>query len=232
MLVVGFVAGGTDDVDANLETVRLLRSQLRTKSNLKVIEADVMSLLEVAPPARPPPGVDDKPAVDASIPRRCPRTSATRRTSRPTSYLFENPDYWKKIGDEFQAPLIVTGTVLFTPYARSGFVQRENEAVDAYGRRTVEPTRTYMERKGYILRPKFVFIDGRTGAVLHTESLPGGSAVQPESGDAGVVVLLRVDGPPDPRVPQHAEQPEDPRHARPAAVGRGGAAFRLPNPAV
>ena len=26
-----------------------------------------------------------------------------------------------------------------------------------------------MERKGFILRPKFVFIDGRTGAVLDSE---------------------------------------------------------------
>ena len=35
VLVAGFVAGGTDDVDANQETVRLLRSQLRTKSSLQ-----------------------------------------------------------------------------------------------------------------------------------------------------------------------------------------------------
>ena len=42
VLVAGFVAGGTDDVDANQETVRLLRSQLRTKSSLKVIDADIM----------------------------------------------------------------------------------------------------------------------------------------------------------------------------------------------
>lgn len=26
-----------------------------------------------------------------------------------------------------------------------------------------------MERKGFVLRPKFVFIDGRTGAVIDTE---------------------------------------------------------------
>ena len=32
VLVAGFVAGGSEDVDANQETVRLLRSQLRTKS--------------------------------------------------------------------------------------------------------------------------------------------------------------------------------------------------------
>ena len=32
------------------------------------------------------------------------------------------------------------------------------------------PVRTYMERKGYILRPTFIFIDGRTGETLHTET--------------------------------------------------------------
>ena len=31
VLIAGFVAGGTDDVDANQETVRLLRSQLGSK---------------------------------------------------------------------------------------------------------------------------------------------------------------------------------------------------------
>src|SRR5207247_4447534 len=48
VLVAGFVAGGTDDIDANQETVRLLRSQLRTKSTLKVIDADILPLIEVA----------------------------------------------------------------------------------------------------------------------------------------------------------------------------------------
>src|SRR5438045_8921303 len=40
VLVAGFIAGGTEDVDGNLETTRLLRSQLRTKSELRVIDAD------------------------------------------------------------------------------------------------------------------------------------------------------------------------------------------------
>ena len=48
VLVAGFVAGGTEDVDANQETVRLLRSQLRTKSQLKVIDADIMPLFDIA----------------------------------------------------------------------------------------------------------------------------------------------------------------------------------------
>ena len=54
VLVAGFVAGGTDDVDANLETVRLLRTQLRNKSSLKVIDSDVLPLMEVAGQAKPP----------------------------------------------------------------------------------------------------------------------------------------------------------------------------------
>src|SRR5258706_8444443 len=48
VLVAGFVAGGTEELDANQETVRLLRSQLRTKSSLKVIDADVMPLIDIA----------------------------------------------------------------------------------------------------------------------------------------------------------------------------------------
>src|SRR3954454_24602176 len=48
VLVAGFIGGGTEDVDANLETVRLLRSQLRSKSNLRVIEADALALSGLA----------------------------------------------------------------------------------------------------------------------------------------------------------------------------------------
>jgi hypothetical protein len=84
--------------------------------------------------------------------------------------VFANVDYWKRIGEEYQNPLIVTGTVLFMPNARSGFVQREQETYDAFGRRRVVPVRAYTERKGFVLVEKFVFIDGRTGATIHSET--------------------------------------------------------------
>src|ERR687887_2054690 len=48
VLIAGFLAGGSEDVDANLETVRLLRSQLRSKSSLRVIDADVLPLIDIA----------------------------------------------------------------------------------------------------------------------------------------------------------------------------------------
>src|SRR5215210_649828 len=52
VLVAGFISGGTDDVDGNLETTRLLRSQLRTKSELRVIETDVLPLMYVSAEAQ------------------------------------------------------------------------------------------------------------------------------------------------------------------------------------
>jgi len=178
VLIAGFVAGGDEDVDANQETVRLLRSQLRTKSSLKVIDADIMPLVEVAreqtkeatgdeqgsergAAGSPPPGEQVMPL---------PQKIKDEKDLEPYERLFANVAYWKKIGEEYQNPLIVTGTVLFTPHSRSGMVQREQEMYDAMGRRSVVPVRTYMERKGFILRPKFVFIDGRTGATIYSET--------------------------------------------------------------
>lgn len=167
VLVAGFIAGGSEDVDANLETVRLLRSQLRTKSSLKVIEADVLPLTEIS--REQPRGDGEGAPAQAIDPKALPKQITDEKDLEAYDFVFNNTSYWKKLGEEFQSPLIVTGTVLFTPTSSSGFVQKEHEVVDQYGRRTVEPVRTYMDRKGFILRPKFVFIDGRTGTVLDSE---------------------------------------------------------------
>ena len=84
--------------------------------------------------------------------------------------MFANVDYWQRIGEEYQQPLIVTGTVMFTPLQRNSMVQREQEVYDSFGRRRVVPVRTYQERKGFSLDGRFIFIDGRSGATLHSES--------------------------------------------------------------
>ncbi len=211
VLIAGFLAGGSEDVDANLETVRLLRSQLRSKSSLRVIDADVLPLIELAkeqgdtpsntpgtsetgsptegttpPPATPAPantppqtttasGTNGKQAApptdkQAASPNEPSARIKDEKDLQPLEGIFANVDFWKKIGEEYQNPLIVTGSVLFSAHARSGFVQREQEVYDAYGRRRVVPVRTYMERKGFILQPKFVFIDGRTGTTIYSES--------------------------------------------------------------
>jgi hypothetical protein len=163
VLVAGFIAGGTEDVDGNLETTRLLRSQLRTKSEMRVIDTDVLPLMDVAVESRATNGA---PAESGTEP------GAIREDAdlEPYEHLFADVEYWKRIGEEYQQPLIVTGTVMFAPQARSGIVQRDQEVYDSFGRRRVVPVRTYMERKGFVLKPRFVFIDGRTGTVLHSEN--------------------------------------------------------------
>jgi hypothetical protein len=192
VLVAGFISGGTEDVDANLETVRLLRSQLRSKSPLRIIEAEVLPLAEIA-------AVESNAARDNGNTITTTSTGVTPISPVPTAEMARQPEakpdprkpelgiknekdlakydkifadvaYWKKLGEEYQTPLIVTGTVLFTPLQANGFVMQNREVYDSFGRRSVIPVRTYQERKGFILQPRFVFIDGRTGAVLYSET--------------------------------------------------------------
>src|SRR5688572_22946188 len=189
VLVAGFISGGTDDVDANMETVRLLRSQLRTKTNLRVIEAEVLPLAELAQEqaakageaSLPPVGeVAGAPATAASQrPQDPPATPPADETKKPESAaagvirtkqdleryerIFADAAFWKKLGEEYEQPLIITGTIMFTPQQSAGMQTVNREEFDQLGRRIIVPRRLYQERKGFILEPKFVFIDGRTG---------------------------------------------------------------------
>lgn len=175
IFIAGFIAGANEDVDANMETVRLLRSQLRNKGIMRVIDADTLPLLEVAKQNGgevTPPVPDQQAVAPAQEPQDQDKTPVIddEKDLEQYQHLFANVAYWKRIGEEYQQPLIVTGAVLFAPQQRSGFVQREQESYDPFGRRIVVPVRTYMERKGFVLRPTFIFIDGRTGETLHTET--------------------------------------------------------------
>jgi len=160
VLVAGFIAGGSKSIDPNTETARLLRSQLRTKSQMRVIDADAISLVDE---------VDKRRGGDAQPPSDEPRIM-TEKDLEAYESIFKDAEYWKKLGEEYQGPLIVTGSVLFTEVAKSGMVERPVSSVDQYGRPTVSSVRQYSSMKGFSLAPKFVFIDGRTGAVLYSES--------------------------------------------------------------
>ncbi|HET9262959.1 MAG TPA: hypothetical protein VFO14_07945 [Vicinamibacterales bacterium] len=179
VLVAGFIGGGTDDVDANLETVRLLRSQLRSKSELRVIEAEALPLAQLAVKQGQPAIANRAPGETAAEiqPVNQPQSRDAGQEQRVRNEkdlerfqgIFADAEFWKRLGEEYQNPLIVTGTVLFTPHQQNGFVIENREFYDQFGRRRVTPVRTYMERKGFILTPKFIFIDGRTGATLYSE---------------------------------------------------------------
>jgi len=184
VLIVGFVSGGSKEVDANTETARLLRSQLRRNSELEVIDADVLPLLEVAIEQTGPPDRDDTGSRSTSSNitdefevagsenqevQIVEDDSMTEEELEEYETIFANVGYWRDLGEEYQNPLILTGTIYFSPHAQSGMVSREREVYDQFGRRRTVPVRTYRDRRGFVLSPKFIFIDGETGATLYTE---------------------------------------------------------------
>jgi hypothetical protein len=190
VLIAGFIGGGTEDVDANLETVRLLRSQLRSKSTLRVIEAEALQLAQIArdqakgdlptpggaadgqqgsaPQGAQPQGAQPQPPAAAAS--DAVRIRNEKDLERYQS-IFADVAFWKKLGEEYQGPLIITGTVLFSPLATAGYVPVESEYFDQLGRRRVIQRKEYQERKGFTLQPKLIYIDGRTGATLYSETL-------------------------------------------------------------
>lgn len=168
VLVAGFVAGGTKNIDADAETARLLRSQLRAKTSLKVVDADPVDVtgdMQKRLPAAAPAG-----GTEPGKPAEAARPIRDDKDLKDYEPIFKDQDYWKRVGSEYQDPLIITGTVLFTEVARSGVVSKLRQYTDSMGRVQYEDVREYANLKGYSLTPTFVFIDGRTGAQVYSQS--------------------------------------------------------------
>jgi hypothetical protein len=159
ILIAGFVAdSGDSDVDIASETVRLLQNQLRSASKMQVLEPDR------------PPLQDALDKIRAQI-------SESQRLTKPereqlaleADKVLQDAAFWRRIGEEYQSPLIVTGKLGFESQNRSGFQSEERVVRDSTGQPRLIRGNRYMERKGYSLSADFVFVDGRTGEILHKE---------------------------------------------------------------
>ena len=160
VLVAGFVTDQTStDIDLPAETARLLQNQLRSVSKLQVLEPDRPPLLDALDKVRSAVGDPDKIG-------RQEREQYRLEVDR----IFQDADFWRKIGEEYQNPLIVTGRVGFDEQNRSGFQSEERVVRDpaTNAARMVRGNR-YMERRGFTLTAEFYFLDGKTGATLHKE---------------------------------------------------------------
>ena len=84
--------------------------------------------------------------------------------------VLQDAEFWRKVGEEFQNPLIVTGRVGFEAQNRSGFQSEERVVRDpGTNRPRLVRGNRYLERKGFSLTADFHFVDGRTGQTLHKE---------------------------------------------------------------
>jgi hypothetical protein len=160
VLVAGFVTDpGESDVELGSETTRLLQNQLRSNSKLQVLEPDH------------PPLHDALEALLEKLGEGGKYTRDERDQYRLESdKILQDAEYWRRVGEEFQQPLIVTGRLGFDTQNRSGFQAEERVVRDpGSGRQRLVRGNRYLERKGFSLSAEFQFVDGRSGQTLHKE---------------------------------------------------------------
>jgi hypothetical protein len=160
VMIAGFVTepGAEADLDLSAETVRLLQNQLRSNTKLQVLEPD-------RPPLQDALGVVRTRLEEGS--GRLTKEGQERYTLE-ADRLLEDAEFWRRLGEEYQTPLIVTGRIGFGEQNRSGFQAGERLVNTPTGTRRVTENR-YIERKGFTLSADFFFIDGRSGQMLHKE---------------------------------------------------------------
>ncbi|HET7747541.1 MAG TPA: hypothetical protein VFM29_09600 [Vicinamibacteria bacterium] len=160
VLVAGFATDlGEEEIEIGSETARLLQNQLRSHTRLQVLEPD-----------RPP--LTD--ALEGVLEKLGPGERYDKQDKEQfrleTDRLLQDPEYWRKVGEEFQHPLIVTGRVGFEVQNRSGFQSEERVVRNPVTNRpTLVRGNRYLERKAFSLSADFHFVDGRTGETLHKE---------------------------------------------------------------
>jgi hypothetical protein len=160
ILIAGFVTDLEEsDVDLSAETTRLLQNQLRSNTKLQVLEPDHAPLRDAL--SRVLEKIGDQGHYNKEEKEQF-RLEADK--------LLQDPEYWRKMGEEFEQPLVVTGKLSFESQNRSGF-QPDERVIRApgTGRPSLVRGNRYMERKGYSLSADFYFIDTKTGALLHKE---------------------------------------------------------------
>jgi hypothetical protein len=159
ILIAGFVTDLEDsDVDLSAETSRLLQNQLRSNTRLQVLEPD-----------RPP--LQD--ALEKALEKIGEGGSYNRDEKEQyrleADRLLQDPEFWRKMGEEYQQPLIVSGKLDFQGQNRSGFQPEERVVRTPAGQPALVRGNRYMERKGFTLSADFLFIDSKTGELLHKE---------------------------------------------------------------
>jgi hypothetical protein len=159
ILIAGFVTDlESSDVDLSSETSRLLQNQLRSNTKLQVLEPDRPPLQDALEKALEKIGENGSYAKEE---KEQYRLEADR--------LLQDPEFWRKMGEEYQQPLIVAGKLAFESQNRSGFQPEERVVRTPAGQPALVRGNRYMERKGFTLSADFLFIDSKTGELLHKE---------------------------------------------------------------
>ncbi len=171
VLVGSFVTQCNENLDLDAETSRLLRNQLRLNSRLAVIEAEVEPLGDFSDAALEASGLAerfDEMAAEA-VAVGDGEISRQEWIDLEQDKLLEDQDYWRRLGEEFEEPLIVSGRLHFSAEERSGFSRRDRYVRDQFNRPRLVRSTQFQERNAYTLSAEFYFIDGASGRTIHRE---------------------------------------------------------------
>ena len=171
ILVAGFVTQTNENIDLDAETVRLLRNQLRTRSALQVLDAEIEPLGDFSEKTLEQSGMLEKfkEIEDKAKSEGEEQISRQEWIDLEQDKLLEDEEFWKEIGEEYQNPLIVTGKLAFSSESRSGLVRNDRYTRDTFNRPQLVRSNTFQERTGYVLNAEFYFIEGETGRTIHRE---------------------------------------------------------------
>lgn len=159
ILIAGFVTDlDTTDVDLSAETSRLLQNQLRSNTQLLVLEPD-----------RPPLQTALETALEKIGEGGSYSKDEKEQFRLEAERILQDPEFWRKMGEEYQQPLIVAGKLAFESQNRSGFQPDERVVRTGSGQPSLVRGSRFMERKGFVLTADFYFIDSKTGEILHKE---------------------------------------------------------------
>jgi hypothetical protein len=171
ILVASFVTQSNENIDLDAETVRLLRNQLRTRSTLQVLDADIEPLGDFSEKTLEQSGMLDrfKQAEEQAKAAGEEQISRQEWIDLEQDKILEDEEFWRDVGEEYQNPLIVAGRLAFTSESRSGLVRNDRYTRDAFNRPQLVRSNTFQERTGFVLAAEFYFIDGETGRSIHRE---------------------------------------------------------------
>ena len=171
ILVAGFTTQTNERIDLDAETVRLLRNQLRMRSGLQVLDAEIDPLGDFSEETLKEEGL----LAEFEEMEKQARAEGEEEISQQEwidleqDKILEDEEFWRQIGEEYQNPLIVTGKLRFGSESRSGFTRRDRYVRDSFNRPTLQRSQQFQERTGYTLQAEFYFIDGETGRTIHRE---------------------------------------------------------------
>jgi len=110
---------------------------------------------------------------------------------QPLDELLANDVFWKKLGRDFGADLIVSGRLLYEVHDRSGFVQED--VVNPTTQQKVRTTR-YAEREEYLLELNLFFFKGDNGAFLYEDTFKDNALLEGGQADPFQVLFDLLDG--------------------------------------